>query len=222
MRAEDGLAPVERDIHNPIVEKLWTLDRFQVDLERVVRAILVVDVVESVRLIQEDEGGAIQRWRTYAAEAADRIAPAFGGRLVKSLGDGLMIEFPSAPSAVQAALALQQLSLASNAGLADNRKMRVRIGVHVSPLIADARDIYGHGVNLTARLATLAGPDEIVVSAEVRDQLVPGVDADVEDLGECYLKHVTHPVRAFRVGAPGEHLIELDAPEPGGSCNRDP
>lgn len=213
MRAEDGLAPVERDIHNPIVEKLWTLDRFQVDLERVVRAILVVDVVESVRLIQEDEGGAIQRWRTYAAEAADRIAPAFGGRLVKSLGDGLMIEFPSAPSAVQAALALQQLSLASNAGLADNRKMRVRIGVHVSPLIADARDIYGHGVNLTARLATLAGPDEIVVSAEVRDQLVPGVDADVEDLGECYLKHVTHPVRAFRVGAPGEHLIELDVPE---------
>ena len=193
---------------------MWTLDRFQVDLERVVRAILVVDVVESVRLIQEDEGGAIQRWRAYAAEAADRIAPAYGGRLVKSLGDGLMIEFPSAPGAVQAALALQQLSLNSHAGLADNRKMRVRIGVHVSPLIADARDIYGHGVNLTARLATLAGPDEIVVSAEVRDQLVPGVDADVEDLGECYLKHVTQPVRAFRVGAPGERtLIEGDTPE---------
>lgn len=212
MRCKDRLARVEGELHNLAVEQLWTLDRIQRDLERVVRAVLVVDVVESVRLIQEDEGGAIQRWRTYSAEVADRIVPAHGGRLVKSLGDGLMIEFPSAPSAVQAALALQQLSQASNVGLADHRKMRVRIGVHVGPLIADAHDIYGHGVNLTARLATLAGPDEIVVSADVRDQLVPGVDADIEDLGECYLKHVTNPVRAFRVGAPGERpLGESDA-----------
>ena len=210
--SKNKLARVECDLHNLPVEKMWTLDRIQRDLERVVRAVLVVDVVESVRLIQEDEGGAIQRWRTYSAEVADRIVPAYGGRLVKSLGDGLMIEFPSAPGAVQAALALQQLSLASNVGLADHRKMRVRIGVHVGPLIADARDIYGHGVNLTARLATLAGPDEIVVSADVRDQLLPGVDADIEDLGECYLKHVTNPVRAFRIGAPGERSLgETDA-----------
>ncbi|MDN8611946.1 adenylate/guanylate cyclase domain-containing protein [Variovorax ginsengisoli] len=212
MRSNNRLARVECDLHNLPVEKMWTLDRIHRDLERVVRAVLVVDVVESVRLIQEDEGGAIQRWRTYSAEVADRLVPAYGGRLVKSLGDGLMIEFPSAPSAVQAALALQQLSLASNIGLADRLKMRVRIGVHIGPLIADARDIYGHGVNLTARLATLAGPDEIVVSADVRDQLVPGVDADIEDLGECYLKHVTNPVRAFRVGVPGERpLNESDA-----------
>ncbi|MBT2304779.1 hypothetical protein J7E70_30635 [Variovorax paradoxus] len=174
------------------------------ELERVVRTVLVVDVVESVRLIQEDETGAVRRWRAYVAEVADHIVPAHGGRLIKSLGDGLMIEFPAAPAAVQAALALQQLSRLSNEGLPEVRKMRVRIGVHVSPLIADARDVYGHGVNLTARLATLAGPDEIVVSADVRDQLIPSLDADVEDLGECYLKHVQQPVRAFRVGAPGE------------------
>jgi TolB-like protein len=83
----------------------------------------------------------------------------------------------------------------------------VRIGVHVSPLIADERDVYGHGVNLAARLTTLAGPGEIVVSADVRDQLTPLLDADIEDLGECYLKHVQQPVRAFRVGAPGEHPV---------------
>ena len=174
------------------------------ELERVVRTVLVVDVVESVRLIQDDESGSIRRWRAYVAEVADRIVPAHGGRLIKSLGDGLMIEFPAAPTAVQAALELQQLSRLANEGLPEASKMRVRIGVHVSPLIADARDVYGHGVNLTARLAALAEPDEIVVSADVRDQLVPSLDADIEDLGECYLKHVQEPVRAFRVGAPGQ------------------
>jgi class 3 adenylate cyclase/TolB-like protein/Flp pilus assembly protein TadD len=180
---------------------------FEVDLERVVRTVLVVDVVESVRLMQEDEAGAVRRWRAYAAEAADQIVPAHGGRLVKSLGDGLMVEFPAAPAAARAAIALQQLSKTSNEGVPEPRKMRVRVGVHVSPLIADERDIYGHGVNLTARLAALAGPDEIVVSADVRDQLIPTLDADIEDLGECYLKHVQAPVRAFRLGAPGERPV---------------
>ncbi|MDM0048190.1 adenylate/guanylate cyclase domain-containing protein [Variovorax sp. J22R115] len=178
--------------------------RFDGGFERVVRAVVVVDVVESVRLIHEDETNAVQRWRVYAAEATDRIAPAYGGRVVKSLGDGLMMEFPAAPSAVLAAFELQRLSLATSEGLEDHRKMRVRVGVHVSPLISDARDVYGHGVNLTARLASLAGPDEIVVSADVRDQLVADLDAEIEDLGECYLKHLEDPVRAFRIGAPGE------------------
>ena len=83
----------------------------------------------------------------------------------------------------------------------------MRIGIHVSPLVTDEHDIYGHGVNLAARLTTLAGPGEIVVSADVRDQLTPALDADIEDLGECYVKHVQQPVRAFRVGAPGEQPV---------------
>lgn len=177
------------------------------DVERVVRTVLVVDVVESVRLMQEDELGAVRQWRAFADEVANRIVPAHGGRLVKSLGDGLMIEFPHAPAAVETAFALQRLSERGNEGVAEPQKMRVRIGVHLSPLIADDRDIYGHGVNLAARLTTLAGPGEIVVSADVRDQLTPLLDADIEDLGECYLKHVQQPVRAFRVGAPGEHPV---------------
>jgi class 3 adenylate cyclase/tetratricopeptide (TPR) repeat protein len=174
---------------------------------RVVRTILVVDVVESVRMMQEDEEGAVRRWRAFADEVVTQIVPAHGGRLVKSLGDGLMIEFAHAPSAVDAAFSLQQLSERTNEGVVERQKMRVRIGLHVSALIADDRDVYGHGVNLAARLATLAGPGEIVVSADVRDQLTPLLDADIEDLGECYLKHVQQPVRAFRVGAPGEHPV---------------
>lgn len=176
---------------------------FEFALERVVRTVLIVDVVESVRLMHDDEQGAIQRWRRFAATTVETIAPAHGGRLVKSLGDGLMLEFPAAPAAVQAAFALQQLSRASNDDLPEELKMHVRIGVHVSSLVADERDIYGHGVNLTARLTTLAGADEIVVSADVRDQLVHELDADVEDLGDCYLKHLSEPVRAFRIGPAG-------------------
>ena len=75
--------------------------------------------------------------------------------------------------------------------------------MHVGQLIADEHDVYGRSVNLAARLTALAGPGEIVVSPEVRDQLLPAVDAEVEDLGECYLKHVQQPVRAYRVGPPG-------------------
>lgn len=178
-----------------------------IDIESVVRSILVVDVVESVRLMQEDEQGTVRRWRAYADQVATQVVPAHGGRLVKSLGDGLMIEFPRAPLAVDAAFSLQRLSNIANEGVADGLKLRLRIGIHVSPLIADQHDVYGHGVNLAARLTTLAGPDEIVVSAEVRDQLTPALDADIEDLGECYLKHVQKPTRAFRVGAPGERPI---------------
>ena len=74
-------------------------------------------------------------------------------------------------------------------------------------MITDEHDVYGHGVNLAARLTTLAGPDEIVVSADVRDQLTPALDAEIEDLGECYVKHVQQPIRAFRVGAPGEQPV---------------
>jgi class 3 adenylate cyclase/TolB-like protein len=197
------LAVIGPVLDNPVEADMQPQPRIEDDLERVVRAVVVVDVVESVRLVHDDETDAVQRWRAYAAQARDRIAPAHGGRSVKSLGDGLMLEFPAAPTAVNAAFELLRLSLETSASLEEHRKMRVRIGVHVGPLVVDEEDVYGHGVNLTSRLASLAGPDEIVVSAEVRDQLVPDLDAEIEDLGLCYLKHLDEPVRAFRVGTPG-------------------
>ncbi|MEO6566164.1 MAG: adenylate/guanylate cyclase domain-containing protein [Casimicrobiaceae bacterium] len=186
-----------------ITESIATASEF----ESVVRSILVVDVVESVRLMQVDEAGTVRRWRTFADHVASQIAPAHGGRLVKSLGDGLMLEFPGAPAAVEAAFAVQRHSTVANDGMAEALRLRLRVGIHVSPLIADQHDVYGHGVNLAARLTTLAGPDEIVVSGDVRDQLTPALDADIEDLGDCYLKHVQQPVRAFRIGAPGAYPV---------------
>jgi class 3 adenylate cyclase/TolB-like protein/tetratricopeptide (TPR) repeat protein len=178
-----------------------------VEVPRVVRTVLVADVVESVRLMQEDETGTVQRWRAFVDHVVHRLLPGQDGRLVKSLGDGLMLEFTRVATSVNVAFAMQDAAAQINRDLPAERRMHLRIGIHVSSLIADDLDVYGHGVNLAARITTLAGPDEIVVSADVRDQLTPALDADIEDLGECYVKHVQQPVRAFRVGAPGEQPV---------------
>jgi class 3 adenylate cyclase/tetratricopeptide (TPR) repeat protein len=171
--------------------------------QKVLRTVLVVDVVESVRLIEEDEDDAIRRWRQLVERVSHDVLPAHGGRLVKSLGDGMMLEFPGIDPAMKTAFAIHDACETVNAGVAPTRRMLLRMGVHVGQLIADEHDVYGRSVNLAARLTALAGPGEIVVSPEVRDQLVPVVDAEIEDLGECYLKHVPQPVRAYRVGPPG-------------------
>lgn len=177
------------------------------DLPTVVRTVLVADVVESVRLMQEDEVGTVRRWRSFVEHVCNDLLPGNEGRLVKSLGDGLMLEFPGVHAAVGVAFAMQAVTKRANEKIPHERHLRLRIGIHVSPLISDNLDLYGHGVNLAARLTTLAGPGEIVVSADVRDQLTPALDADVEDLGECYVKHVAESVRAFRIGLPGERPV---------------
>ena len=186
-----------------IIESLAEVE----DTPRVVRTVLFADVVESVRLMQQDEAGAVRRWRSFVDQVVHRLLPGREGRLVKTLGDGLMLEFPRVQPAVGVAIAMQEASALANEGLPSDQRMLLRIGIHVGPLIAGDLDLYGHGVNLAARLTTLSGPGEIVVSADVRDQLTPALDADIEDLGECYLKHVQQPVRAFRIGAPGEQPV---------------
>ena len=170
---------------------------------RVVRTVLVVDVVESVRLMEADEDGTVRRWRELVSEVSHEVLPRHGGRLVKSLGDGMMLEFEQAPAAVQAAFSIRELCGPLNADVPSSRQMLLRMGAHVGELIEDDLDVYGRSVNLAARITSLAGPGEIVVSADVRDLLTPALDAEVEDLGECYLKHVEHPVRAYRLGPPG-------------------
>jgi adenylate cyclase len=173
------------------------------DAARVVRTVVFIDVVESVRLIEENEEDAVRRWREVVRCVESKVLPSFKGRIVKSLGDGLMLEFERVGDAIRAAFAIRSACRDINVGIPPERHIVLRMGAHVAPLISDTRDVYGRGVNVAARLTTLAGPDEIVVSADVRDQLTPVLDADIEDLGDCYLKHVQQPVRAYRVGPPG-------------------
>ena len=175
--------------------------------EWIVRTLLFVDVVESVRLMEENENEAVRRWRQLVGVVEKDILPPHHGRLVKSLGDGLLMEFSTVPPALKAAFAVQRACASVNAGVPPSQHILVRSGAHVGHLVADDHDVYGSGVNLAARLATLAGPGEIVVSADVRDQLAPVLDADIEDLGLCYLKHVHEPVRAYRIGPPGPRPV---------------
>ncbi len=181
------------------------------------KVLLVLDVVESVRLMEQDEDDFVQRWQQLVALVEQQLLPLHGGRLVKSLGDGLMLEFADAQSCVKTAFALQQFSVRVNENLSPEQQLHLRMGGHVAEYVADQHDIYGTGVNLTVRIGTLAGPGELVVSAELRDQLTTSLDADIEDLGECHLKHVEKTVRVYRVGPPGHapvvrpgHTMQLD------------
>jgi len=189
------------------VEAGWTT------LQRANRALVVVDVVESVRLMLDHEADIIERWRAFVREVRSQLLPQFGGRLVKSLGDGLLLEFTTVPDAVATAMRLPALMEPHNAGRAADAVLRLRVGVHTADVVVDELDIYGSGVNLAARLASLAGPGEIVVSPEVRDQLVPDVDAVVEDLGECFVKHVDKPLHAFRLGPAVSRLALESLPD---------
>jgi adenylate cyclase len=187
---------IQNDLLNPSDSPKWVL-----------RTLMFVDVVESVRLMEENESDFVHRWRQLVRIVEKDILPPHRGRLVKSHGDGLLLEFAGVPSAVMAAFALQRVCASVNTDVLPQRQILLRAGMHVGHLIADEYDLYGTGVNLAARLLTLAGPGEIVVSADVRDQLTPVLDADLEDLGLCYLKHVHEPVRAYRIGPPGPRPI---------------
>jgi len=194
---------------NTIAEPIWP------ELRQERRVIVVVDVVESVRLMQANEADVIDRWRRFVNEVRTQVLPANGGRLVKSLGDGLLLEFESVASAVSAAFSLQRRVGAYNEGRGRDAMIALRVGVHRADVVIDQFDLYGTGVNLAARLATLALPGGTVASAPVRDELVDGLDADIEDLGDCFLKHLSEPIRAFRLQdretRPGAAVVAVGA-----------
>lgn len=169
--------------------------------QRARKAIVVVDIVESVRLMQHDEAGVIERWRRFVGEVRSEVLAVPGGRLVKSLGDGLLLEFEDVASALAAAIDIQGRVPPYNRGRAASAAMQLRIGLHVADVVVDELDIFGTGVNLTARLATLAQPGEIVLSDDARDRVDVAQEALLEDLGPCWLKHIDEPVRAFRLPA---------------------
>lgn len=171
------------------------------------KVITVLDVVESVRLMEQDEHDFIQRWHYFVEYAREHVLPQHGGRMLKSLGDGLMLEFADAQGCVKASFALQELCRQGNEGRRPDLQMHLRVGAHLCEFVSDQYDIYGTDVNLTARIATLAGPGETVVTASLRDRLTAGLDADIEDLGECHLKHVHEPIRAYRVGPVGHKPV---------------
>lgn len=167
------------------------------------RAVLILDVVESVRLVEQDETNFIARWLAFVEHVRTHILPQHNGRFTKGLGDGLLLDFDDIRSAISAAFSIQYESRRQNLGLPPDQQIMLRMGIEISDVIIDHADLYGRGVSRAARILTLAGPGQIIISANVRDRLTADLDADIEDLGECYLKHMPQPVRAYRIGPLG-------------------
>lgn len=171
-------------------------------MRRTRRAIVFADLVESVRLMHGDEADAIDRWRRFATSVREQLLPAKGARLIRTAGDGLLIEAPHAGPAVSVALALHEAIDEHNHGRDASARMLLRIGINVADVVFDEYEAYGAGVNLAQRLCSLARPGGTVVSAEVRDGIADGVQAEIEDLGLRYVKHLDEPIRAFALHAP--------------------
>jgi class 3 adenylate cyclase/tetratricopeptide (TPR) repeat protein len=169
------------------------------------RAVLVVDVVDSVRQMRTDETAAVLRWRDFMRDATLTVLPRHHGRLVKSLGDGLLGCFDEASAAACCARDLHELARRLNAEQPGDEgfALRLRAGVHVSELFVDEIDVWGAGVNLTARLAAVAEPGQTVLSEEARDDAARGLDEEFVDLGRVYLKGLDEAVRVFATGVAG-------------------
>ncbi len=170
---------------------------------RRVCAVLFADLVDSVGLIQRDADGTIERWRTFVAGVTHEELPQQQGRIVKVTGDGMLVEYPAVGNAVACALGMQERIARTNANLRDDLRLRLRIGVNLTDVIADELDLYGDGVNLAARLMSLGAPGDIVLSTSARDEITDGLGVQIEDLGERRVKGVERPVRAFRAWPPG-------------------
>jgi TolB-like protein/class 3 adenylate cyclase len=164
-------------------------------------AILAVDVVGYSRLMGEDEAGTARAVRE-RREAARPIVAGLGGRIVKTTGDGLLLEFPSVVAAVECAVAIQKLMVERTAQTPEAKRIVYRIGVNLGDVLIEGDDILGDGVNIAARLEGLCEPGGVLISGTAYDHVRGKIDADFVDLGEKDLKNIARPVRVYAV-APG-------------------
>src|SRR5215469_324601 len=163
-------------------------------------AILAADVAGYSRLMGLDEAGTAQALREHRA-AADPLITQHAGRIVKTTGDGILIEFASVVGAVECALALQKLAAERYADLPGESRMEWRMGVHLGDVLVEGEDILGDGVNIAARLEGIANPGGICVSEDAYRQVRGKVDAEFVDIGEQRLKNIARPIRVYRVGS---------------------
>jgi adenylate cyclase len=166
-------------------------------------AILAADVVGYSRLMGEDEAGTALSVREHR-EAARPTVAGFGGRIVKTTGDGLLLEFPSVVAAVECAIAIQKLMVERNAETAEAKRIIYRIGVNLGDVLIEGDDILGDGVNIAARLEALCEPGGVLISGAAYEHIRGRIDAEFVDLGEKDLKNIARPVRtyALAIGAP--------------------
>ncbi len=174
-------------------------------IKRRLAAILAADVVGYSRLMGEDEAGALAALKEHQALVIDPKIAANSGRIVKLMGDGILAEFASVVDAVQCAIEIQREVVGRNAEVSQARRIAFRIGINLGDVIPDGDDIYGDGVNVAARLETLAEPGGICISGTVHDAIGNKLPVSFEYMGEQDVKNIEKPVRAYRLaGTPRE------------------
>jgi adenylate cyclase len=166
--------------------------------QRRLAAVLAADVVGYSRLMEIDEAGTLGDLKALRQELIDLKLAAYGGRVVKLMGDGMLAEFPSVVDAVACAVDVQEEVAKHIADVAEGRPIVLRIGVNLGDVIVEGDDIYGDGVNVAARLEELAEPGGIAVSGGVREQIEGKLDARFADAGEHQVKNIARPVRVWR------------------------
>ncbi|MGO7202735.1 adenylate/guanylate cyclase domain-containing protein, partial [Rhizobium ruizarguesonis] len=160
-------------------------------------AILVADVVGYSRMMEADEAGTFEALKERRRHVLDPVVRAHEGRIVKLMGDGVLVEFASAIRAVEAALELQRKMTEANAGIPEPRQIVLRIGINIGDVIGEGSDIYGEGVNIAARLETLAEPGGICITEKVHNEVRGKISIMMKDLGLVELKNMAAPVRIF-------------------------
>jgi adenylate cyclase len=168
-------------------------------VERRLAAILCADVVEYSRLMGADEEKTLAVLKSHRRELIDPLIDQHRGRIFKTTGDGMLIEFASVVDAVRCAVVVQLGMDDRNANLPERERIRLRIGINVGDVMVDEGDMFGDGVNVAARIEALAAPGEICVSASVREQIGEKLPIRFTDLGDHGVKNIARPVRVYRV-----------------------
>jgi len=181
-------------------------------VERRLAAILAADVVGYSRLMGKDEEGTLAALKACRRELIDPTIAEHRGRIVKTTGDGALVEFASAVDATRCAIEIQRAMAERNAAIPEDRRVEFRIGINVGDVIIDEGDIYGDGVNIAARVESLASPGAICLSENTYKQIQGKLALDVSDMGEQQLKNIAQPVRVYGVrldGAPERPALVL-------------
>ena len=168
-------------------------------VQRRLAAILAADVVGYSRLIEQDEAGTLAALKQRRRAILNPLVVEHQGRIVKVMGDGVLVEFGSAVNAVACAAELQKRMEAANDGLADNRRVALRIGINLGDVVVEGGDLYGDGVVIAVRLQAMPAPGGICISGAVHDQVGNKLPLTFEDLGPCEVKNITKPVQVYRI-----------------------
>src|SRR5262252_3113808 len=183
-------------------------------MERRLAAIFAADVAGYSRLIGADEEGTLERLMAHRRELIDPKIAEHQGRIVKTTGDGVLVEFASPVKAVRCAIEVQHGMVDRNADIPREQRIEFRIGINLGDVVVEDGDIFGDGVNVAARLENIAEPGTVFISRTVRDFVTDAAELALEDLGERELKNIVRPVQVFRIAPPTHVVAAAQAPAP--------